>query len=242
MKATVVVVYAVLCCGCAVGMPATLRSFDELRERRVEMPRPTPELAGKELEDATTLVDATRETLESARFARNLIATRVFLAKLALGPNGAEIEQSQAAAMYLGQDPAHRVVPSTVDWSQSANRTVMANTNLLSNGHSGHISIGKITRERWADTIDIYKRSCAINTLAHEMAHLIPEAPGRSNASLFVDRGRWWATFWGRPLGSYVFGAVAQCTYLELHGIKQALSECVEQRGINDLMSRACEN
>jgi hypothetical protein len=82
---------------------------------------------------------------------------------------------------------------------------------------------------------DVEKFACAINTIAHEWTHVIPDSAGNE---WFLDRGR-------NPssgmLVSYTVGAVVECTWLEAGGyLPGTFEECVNAAGTNILKSLTC--
>jgi hypothetical protein len=92
------------------------------------------------------------------------------------------------------------------------------------------------------------ERSCAINVAAHELAHTISTTPFFfTNA--FTDTRMNEARITGRdqgatPVGSYLLGAVAQCTWLQQQGriAEGEIPACVQvfgDRGMNWTRCRA---
>jgi hypothetical protein len=115
-------------------------------------------------------------------------------------------------------------------------------------GHVGEQSNGTFTiasrlgrrhlaRFRSTDPVE---RSCAINTMAHEMSHTIVNHPTWSQYVLEDGTGVGGAT----PIASYVIGTVAQCTYLESLGRipKAGLANCVAAFGKSEFFNNRCGN
>ncbi len=100
-----------------------------------------------------------------------------------------------------------------------------------SNEAIGVITLGRehLMRYRSADVVE---KSCAINSLAHEISHTLSYKP-KEFWSFFTDTGE----KYGRPKGmmqaSYFIGTVAQCTFLQnAKRIGEAdLDACVETFG-----------
>lgn len=105
----------------------------------------------------------------------------------------------------------------------------------------------RIGYERVVDfrSYDPVRKSCAINTAAHEISHTISGA-GFGFTQAIDDTGPMDVAIPGRinsdtPVASYLIGAVAQCSFLQISGRIQsapkALRDCVEVfgvRGFND--------
>lgn len=84
---------------------------------------------------------------------------------------------------------------------------------------------------------DVEAFACAINTIAHEWTHTIPQA-GDPAKERFLDRGHKPST---GMLASYTVGAVAQCTYLEAGGhLPETFEKCVDDAGTYILKPATC--
>lgn len=133
--------------------------------------------------------------------------------------------------MYLGLNPSFKGVPATLVWGSAEHTGPRPE-------HSDEavieLSLPKL--EQWRSS-SVLQRSCAINTLAHELSHTIPQS---QNAYVyqFTDRGRPWASFMNRALASYTLGTVAQCTYLQIEGSPEGadLRMCVEKWGTSKFL------
>jgi hypothetical protein len=226
--------------GCAsVALPVNVTTYHQSLALP-SMPRPLDTMPEQYRDEASGLIEATYDVIRSPEFASNLLETRGFLGLLWLGPGGDKAEQSVVAAAYLGQDANHPLLPAMVEWS-GAGGNVKGGTDIINIGRSGQIVLDAQTRERWRST-DVMKKSCAINTLAHEMTHVVALHPGVNNNQMFVDRGRSLIGCLDRPLVSYVVGAVAQCTYIAKQGAgHEPLEACIHKRGTNILNEHACD-
>ncbi len=110
----------------------------------------------------------------------------------------------------------------------------------------GSMSIGRVNMYRnrqWSSTNpqsgDIVDHSCAINTVAHEIAHTVSTS-GNLYEIAFVDgAGR---SNKSTPLASYLIGSVAQCTYLEQNGRidSSQVAQCVEIFGTHNFNNARC--
>ena len=112
-------------------------------------------------------------------------------------------------------------------------------------GRYSEMALGRYFLDQFRSA-DVVERSCAVNAAAHEYAHTITLTPvGFRNAftdtlvsqSQIPDR-----QFPGTPVGSYLIGAVAQCTWLQRKGrIDTAgLAACVEVFGVSAFSGGRC--
>lgn len=93
---------------------------------------------------------------------------------------------------------------------------------------------------------DLVMRSCAVNTLAHELTHAVSSTPVIFTRA-FEDTRRGDEGVVGRSdpdsaLASYLVGSVAQCTWLESKGRIQAwaVPDCVDVFGYRSFNWRRC--
>ena len=101
-------------------------------------------------------------------------------------------------------------------------------------------SIGRGHLYNWRQN-NLVHRSCAVNTVAHELTHLISSSPDSFELKDQVLRD------WGagnlsdaRPVASYLLGTVAQCTWLQKAGYQPEvdITKCLAafgHRGFNGL-------
>lgn len=188
-----------------------------------------------ERSDTQDLIDATYSVIESPEFMRNLRELDGKLKDLWLSPYGETVPAKEVFLAYLGRDKNHMPVPSTLKWGKTE-RTVPAEGTAAA--ALIELSLSKLAQWR---SSSITHKSCAINTLAHELTHTVSR-DNKQFRYLFTDGGRRWATFLGRPLVSYTVGAVAQCTYLQQHGdvLGTDLRACIERWGTNQFYSSGC--
>jgi hypothetical protein len=106
------------------------------------------------------------------------------------------------------------------------------------------MAIGRVHYDRFVNGRNEVEKSCAINTLAHEISHTLSKQAG-SNLQYILDeedgRPRPRA---GEPFASYLTGTVAQCTYLQSKGrIKAAgFDSCVAVFGVARFNSDSCDD
>ena len=103
-------------------------------------------------------------------------------------------------------------------------------------------SLGRGNFSHWLST-DMVRRSCAINTAAHELSHLIS-----SDATAFRfdtqpirdDHAATWSN--GKPIASYLVGTAAQCTWLQQNQYSPAVDfrACVQVFGTRAFNALRC--
>ncbi|MFN3514202.1 MAG: hypothetical protein ACK41C_14230 [Phenylobacterium sp.] len=96
------------------------------------------------------------------------------------------------------------------------------------------------------DSADIVERSCAINTMAHELSHsvFLKDDPRQSVFTDTTPRDDGIGdNIKGAPIATYAIGTVAQCTYLQMEGRLRAdeFLGCVEVFGIKSFHSPRCK-
>jgi len=91
-------------------------------------------------------------------------------------------------------------------------------------------------------TKDEVHRSCGINTVVHEMSHLIFAGgkPVEHGSQLVLDQGAAAGAAPGDAVASYLIGTVAQCTWLQKRSRvpPEGLQDCIAvfgHRGFNSL-------
>jgi len=110
-------------------------------------------------------------------------------------------------------------------------------TTLFTPSVSARITLTKWQLKRWRSGTPI-GRSCAVNSMAHELTHTIWNSA--EGSQVFVDRGH--EDVPDRPMVSYVVGSVAQCTMLERTGdLSGPFSACVAKWGTTWHHTDDCE-
>lgn len=182
-----------------------------------------------------SLIDETFRVLRSNEFQSGVMEVAVFPDGLWLSPHGDTIPADKALAAYLGLDPRFTNVVSRVKWT-----TVNVTDSAPGKPAEALIQLGRSVLTQWS-AAQVLRKSCAINSMAHELAHTVPQKQGEY-IDLFTDDGRWWATCRDRALVSYTFGSVAQCVYLQEKGdpLGRDLKECVKHWGTNQFYSHDC--
>lgn len=116
-------------------------------------------------------------------------------------------------------------------------------------GHNGEkvngilvnsMALGRQHFVRYRST-NVVERSCAINTLAHEMTHIVTDHAQWAQA-VFEDTGAGSPIGGAKPIASYLVGSVAQCTYLQNAGRikKDELRTCVAVFGDSEFNNGRC--
>lgn len=103
------------------------------------------------------------------------------------------------------------------------------------------MSLGRGHLARWRSA-DLVEKSCAVNTMAHELSHLV-SSDRRWHNPVFEDTGANLPPLGGpTPIASYLIGSVAQCHFLIRAGrIPQTgLKDCVATFGTSDFRSLQC--
>lgn len=102
--------------------------------------------------------------------------------------------------------------------------------------------IGRVHFDRFTSS-DIVERSCAINTLAHEISHTYSRYTNQY-VEFILDTANKGAQHDGTPLASYFIGSVAQCTYLENEGriSTKGLLACVRTFGLTRYNNNRCND
>lgn len=189
-----------------------------------------------ERRDTQALIDATFAVLRSQAFQSGVMAAAIFPDGLWLSAHGETIPAREALAAYLGLDPRFTNVVSTVQWTTGNETGPMPGKTT-----EALIQLGPAVLAQWRAPCAL-RRSCAINSMAHELTHTIPQKQGAYDY-LFTDDDRSWATREHRALVSYTFGSVAQCVYLQQAGALDGsnLEECVRRWGTNQFYSHDCD-
>jgi hypothetical protein len=124
-----------------------------------------------------------------------------------------------------------------LEQEDGANNAFTGYTGYSDNGEpQGSMTLGRKHLARWLSKDDV-QRSCAINTLAHEISHTISTDAKYYNYAL-MDEDPSAETV----VGSYLIGSVAQCTWLQERG---ALSEvgfpaCIQTFAVNTFANGMC--
>lgn len=194
-----------------------------------KMSSPDPSVSS----DLEPLKKATLDVIASRKFI-DLVASRTDLrGSLSSG----EIDGHVVAAAYWGVTPNWHMVPVTISVGDaSAN----AQTGLEDNGTRAVTVFSPNVLSDWKG--NLVRKSCAVNTFAHELTHTVVEVGSDGSGVLvFADRGHRWGNrllYLGHRhhFVSYAIGAIAQCVYLDNNGLVKpgGMDACIEHWGVFD--------
>jgi len=102
--------------------------------------------------------------------------------------------------------------------------------------------LGRVHFDRFISK-DVVERSCAINTMAHEISHTYSRNPNQY-VEFIQDTVSDGPKHDGTPIASYFIGTIAQCTYLENERRISAkdLLACVRTFGLSRYNSDSCND
>jgi hypothetical protein len=186
------------------------------------------------------LINLTVRIITSERFARNLEGLEDPYHRLWLSPFGKTMSPPEVAQVYLGRHSTVRPAPIIVEVADQENPSqgFSRETPLVS-----YIVLPPFVLERWrGDTVE--RRSCAVNSLAHEISHSFSKSPVEGD-HIFADRGKGWyfnlTSYLYGHLASYTIGTVAQCTMLqEANELEGEFVACLKDWGTDEFYSNGC--
>ena len=110
------------------------------------------------------------------------------------------------------------------------------------NRELGRIYLGRLHLARYTIGNE-FERSCAINTMAHEIGHTLSQSSSGYVEYLRDDTNSVQNSK-GRPMGSYLVGALAQCTWLQNRGRINStqVNACVETFRQQPFPTTRCNN
>lgn len=184
------------------------------------------------------LVEETLRLIGSEQFAANLGGLDGDYRTLWLSPYGDRMSPAHVAQIYLGRHADVRSVPTvvTVDYDedtpwQGFNRGMPL---------AATITLTPKVLERWKGA-SVEQRSCAVNTMAHELGHTFTSDPARGEW-VFADGGKgiYPGIFYGH-LASYTIGSVAQCTMLQQNNaLGGGFAACLKKWGTDRFNNGYC--
>jgi hypothetical protein len=198
----------------------------------------------------SALISQAREVLESAEFTENMKALGAAYPRSFANPDWPDVSTERLLAILSLQEPGtHRIrIPVALigseafnDGSGNFNYTARTGSTHWNGAEpTGSMALGRVTMYRWKQT-NVVDRSCAISTMAHEMTHAISREAGRYRYAI-EDTGIAFRTDKTTPLGSYLIGSVAQCTWLQrLTRIgSRDVAKCVAVFGTQNFNSNRC--
>lgn len=204
-----------------------------------------------ERQSLTSLLTEALATLRSQRFQTNLKSLQGEYPLLYLREDRSGAPETGSvddlADIIAGKAPNYRYVRSPVALTGNQKNSTAAAGETGTAAHEGSMTLGREHLASW-QSADMVRRSCALNTVAHEIAHLVSTDP-TSYVYALTDASAGALSSIGKdgsplvsplPVASYFTGTVAQCTWLQEKGYSPAvdLKTCVQMfgtRGFNKL-------
>lgn len=220
----------------AVGIGATEPSFYVLEAA-----------SHKEAASAQSLVSEAQRTLQSDRFRENLLSlsteyTQIFAGTTEKGnPEASVLIDVPKLAEIISGTPPYRYAYSPVKPRGSWHHYVPTDVQMV-DGEIGELRLARGHLWNWQNPSHV-TRSCAINTVAHEMTHLISNDVNAMNDWTQPLRDWGAGNLDPKPhVASYLAGAVAQCTWLQESGYSPSvdLRKCVKVFGSRAFNSGRC--
>lgn len=175
------------------------------------------------------LIDTTLAITSSRQFADRMDSLGKPYRGLWLSPSGDVLSPAQVAQIYGGRHRRARPVPITVTFVDRGNAVTTFDDQVTPARATIKIPAGILAN--WTSN-SLTRRSCAVNTMAHELTHTISSSD-RVGTWVFEDGvGLRWARLMRRHLVSYTVGGVAQCIMLEHHRpLTGGFKECLRTWG-----------
>lgn len=191
------------------------------------------------------LLDEVGQVLRSSRFAQNMAVLAPLYPAIFLRVDGAG---AGAAPVFGTAAELLQIVQARAPWRPVATQVALvggdqyafALAGVTGDGVHASFALGRRNFARWLSP-DPVERSCAVNTVAHELSHLISSHPTAFRLETQPIRDFDAARRSGQSaVASYLVGTVAQCTWLQGRGHTPAveLRDCVQvfgHRGFNAL-------
>jgi len=192
-------------------------------------------------------IETTTSTLTSAKFERNLLRVADRYPQVWVSRARDAIPTTQLRDVLHADD--NRVPslwwPETIVALKGDQTTDLARTG-AGTGITGEIEIGRLHYTRYSDG-NLVERSCAINTLAHEISHTLSDRADKFWMHILDTDPRDEAPA-NMYQASYLIGTVAQCTWLQERerigqdGFFDCLMTFSDPRLDSRFRSRACDD
>ncbi|MDP3748300.1 MAG: hypothetical protein Q8Q88_14770 [Phenylobacterium sp.] len=196
------------------------------------------------------LADEASTILRSAEFRANLLALEAEYPEVFMRRGEPDVVLEQVARIVGGASGASRYTPVTITLVGRSGpedqdyQWAGAGAPLMP-GQPASIDLGRGILKEF-EGADIVERSCAVNTMAHELAHTISLSPYLFKMAFDDTKGNEDAIA-GRSnhrtaVGSYLIGSVAQCTWLQQKGRMPAwrVPGCVQVFGARAFNNFRC--
>ena len=231
--------------GTALGTTALLAQSFDLRP-----PRPEHEAVRAWIDEVTAL-------LRSDALASNLKVLDATYGKVELTAGKTVAKPSELTPLLRLQSTAYpqlAYTPAVVvltgsgvpdpSWDSGFGNTENASASVMAVNYRNPIlrmALGRVHLDRYLHGNQV-ERSCAINTMAHEMTHTLTDKPGPPFTYVFTDD----APPAGTATATLLIGAAAQCTFLRNAGritTDAQLTSCVAKFGtVQPFQSNSCNN
>jgi len=199
----------------------------------------------RERTELQALMDASQAVLASPEFTANLhslgTTTQVYRDG---GKNQPRLTTVQGLLDMLAGNGGFRFVPTAVALSGGENffggLAGWIGATETDGTQAGSLTLYRGDMARWRSQ-NVVERSCAVNTIAHELSHTLSSHQARF-WQVLLDYNRFDAPA-GTPAASYLIGTVAQCTWLQQQNRITAagFAQCVAVFGTRHFNNRRCD-
>ncbi|MGB3166810.1 MAG: hypothetical protein WBA68_08560 [Alteraurantiacibacter sp.] len=200
-----------------------------------------------ERQSLDSLMQAAQTTLASDRFRTNLLSLStdyqgIFARIDGIPPSHTRRDMTvvELADMLRSQQP-FRYVRTPVSLIGAGN-FYYALSGITGDGVSASFTLGRGNLANWMSP-DTVQRSCAVNTVAHELSHLISSDPANFSQNTQPIRDRYAGNNSGTDaVASYLIGTAAQCTWLQEQNYTPTVDfrECVTVFGYRGFNGGRC--
>ena len=227
--------------------------FSQLREDRSPDRAPFKAIyQASETEAAvlSTLLGEAFGVLRSPRFHDNLLSLRDRYPAVYAKPDDQAADLARVARIVAAEGMFTRYAPADVHLTGGGDQMDPERDGGSAGqgqglGRYAEINLGRNVVDRYRSP-NVVMQSCAVNVAAHEYAHTLSTTPlgfgiaftdTTDRQPRISDRQRP-----GTPVASYLIGAVAQCTWLEMKGriAPSEVATCVATFGVNAFNWQRC--
>lgn len=170
-------------------------------------------LSAADQRDMKDIIDTSIAILRSDQFLANARALKATYPKVYIGPYTTQRDLEAAVQLLRSPSPGWGYGPTRL--AVQPGRSGAATSNYGERPRTNlHIYVNNLPLTNWRAANRVQK-SCAINTVAHEISHTLLKDP-RGYFPVFTDgNGAAAASRKNGTTGSYLIGQLAQCTYLQ---------------------------
>lgn len=201
-----------------------------------------------ERSDLLALVAEAERVLASQVFADGITSFSDVFSEFYIRQNLKSLPVSLVPAVVRGEADGYRRIPAMVKLRGNFSRckTSLCQNEYVATGSVGptgyeedlEINLGRHHLARWRSG-NIVEKSCAVNTLVHEISHTVSVRDDNFTYAVIDDGKRHDKTL---PLASYMTGSVAQCVWLQEMGRvpSDGLAACVKVFGTHNFNGNRC--